>query len=334
MKLRLNKTAAAFAACGLAALTVVTAVGTAQADPVGAPTQRALAGVGSDTTYNVMNGLSDVVTIGGVKQIASYDPLPSTSLISPKSAANCQNLTRPNGSGAGRTALVNSLTPGNAIQGCYDFARSSSLTQTAVPAATGGLTYVPFGLDAFTYAVAKDSSVPRDLTLDDVKSIYKCEIPGIKPYIPQAGSGTRSYWLGIVGITEAQLTSTYTCVKDVKAGNPIQEHDGRVLTAGDEIVPFSIANYVAQGAGVQADLRGIADLGNIDAKSSLDASDTTTLNRAVYNVIPTNKETTAPWSTVFVGSGSAVCQNTTLIKKYGFAPHPSCGSVTAKAPTS
>ena len=334
MKLRLNKKVAGIAACGIAALTVVTSVGTATADPVGTPTQRALAGVGSDTTYNALNGLSEVVTIGGVKQIASYDPLPASSLISPKSAANCQNLVRPNGSGAGRTALINSLTPGNAIAGCYDFARSSSLTTTAVPAATGGLTYVPFGIDAFTYAVAKDSSIPRDLTLGDVQSIYKCEVPGITPLLPQAGSGTRSYWLGVMGITEGQLTSTYTCVKDTKNSAVVQENDGRVLTKGDEIFPYSIANYVAQSSGAQADLRGSADLGNIDGKSSIDASDSTTLSRSVYNVIPTSKETVAPWSTVFVGSGSLVCTNVSTIKKFGFAPSASCGSVTAKAPTS
>ena len=137
---------------------------------------------------------------------------------SPKAAANCQNLTRPNGSSAGRAALINSLTPGNAIQGCYDWSRSSSLNIAAVAAATGGLTYVPFAVDAFTYAVAKDSDIPRDLSLDDVKSIYRCEVPGIKPYIPQSGSGTRQYWLQQMGITEAQVTSTYTCIKDTKNG--------------------------------------------------------------------------------------------------------------------
>jgi ABC-type phosphate transport system substrate-binding protein len=334
MKLRVNKTVSAIGAAGLAMVAIGATMSPASADPTGAPTLRALPGVGSDTTFNVMNGLSEVVQIGGVKQIASYDPIPASSLISPTSAANCQNLTRPNGSSAGRSALLNSLTPGNAIFGCYAWGRSSSLNIAAVPAATGGLTYVPFGVDAFTYAVAKDSDIPRDLDLDTVKSIYRCEVPGLLPYIPQSGSGTRQYWLQQMGITEAQVTSTFTCIKDVKSGNIVQEHDGRVLTAKNEIVPFSIANFVAQGAGVQADLRGIADLGNMDGKSPLVASDTVTLKRSVYNMVPTSKLGTAPWSTVFVGSNSLICQNPDTIKKFGFGTTPSCGDTSQQTPLS
>ena len=81
MKFTINKPIAAVVACGLAMISLGAVAGTASADPVGTPTQRALAGVGSDTTYNVLNGLSEVVTIGGVKQLASYDPIPSSSLI-------------------------------------------------------------------------------------------------------------------------------------------------------------------------------------------------------------------------------------------------------------
>jgi ABC-type phosphate transport system substrate-binding protein len=337
MKLRVNKTVGAIAAAGLAMVAIGATMAPASADPIGAPTYRALAGVGSDTTYNVMNGLSEVVTIGGVKQIASYDPIPSTSLITPKNPAtnpNCQNLTRPNGSSAGRTALLNALTPGNPINGCYDWGRSSSLNIAPVASATGGLTYVPFGVDAFTYAVAKDSGIPRDLALDDVKAIYRCEVPGIKPYIPQSGSGTRQYWLQQMGITEAQVANTYTCIKDTKNGTIIQEHDGRVLTSGDEIAPYSIANFVAQGAGVQADLRGIADLANLDGKVALQAGDTVSLKRDVYNMVPTTKLGTAPWSTVFVGSNSLVCQNTATIQKFGYGAAANCGDTSLQTPLS
>jgi len=334
MKFRVNKTVGAVAVAGLAMVAIGATMPSASADPTGLPLQRALAGVGSDTTFNVMNGLSEVVQIGGVKQLGSYDPLPASSLISPKAAANCQNLVRPNGSSAGRTALLNSLTPANAINGCYDWGRSSSLNLAAVPAATGGLTYVPFGVDAFTYAVAKDSSLPRDLTLNDVKSIYRCEVPGIVPFIPQSGSGTRQYWLAQMGITEAQVISTFTCIKDVKAGSPVQEHDGRVLTKDNEIVPFSIANFVAQGSGASTDLRGIADLGNMDAKGALVASDAVTLKRDVYNMVPTSKLAVAPWSTVFVGSNSLICQNPNTIRSFGFGTSAACGSTTNQTPLS
>jgi ABC-type phosphate transport system substrate-binding protein len=337
MKLRLNRTVGVVAAAGLAMVGLGATISPASADPIGAPTYRALPGVGSDTTYNVMNGLSEVVTIGGVKQIASYDPIPASSLITPRNPAtnpNCQNLTRPNGSSAGRSALLNALTPGNAIFDCYNWGRSSSLNLAAVATATGGLTYIPFGEDAFTYAVAKDSGIPRDLTLDDVKSIYRCEVPGITPYIPQSGSGTRQYWLQQMGITEAQVTSTYTCIKDTKNGQIVQEHDGRVLTRGDEIAPYSIANFVAQGAGVQADLRGIADLANMDGKVATVASKGVTLKRLVYNMVPTTKLGTAPWSNVFVGSNSLICQSGATIEKYGYGVTDECGDTSRQTPLS
>ena len=137
-----------------------------------------------------------------------------------------------------------------------------------------------------------------------------------------------------MGITEAQVLSTYTCIKDVKNGSIVQEHDGRVLTKSNEIAPFSIANYVAQGAGVQSDLRGIADLGNMDSKSSLNPTTSSTLKRDIYNIIPTTKLAVAPWSTVFVGSGSLVCANSETITKYGFGVNANCGSTTNQTPLS
>ena len=97
----------------LAVLSVISAVGlfvlgaadSAQADPSGAPQYRPLAGVGSDTTTPVMNALSNDITIGGSKVIGSYDATGSAT-IATQAAAACQAIARPNGSGAGRTALL------------------------------------------------------------------------------------------------------------------------------------------------------------------------------------------------------------------------------------
>lgn len=333
MKLRMSRKAAAVATSGLALAALVMSVGTASADPTAPTGPRALAGAGSDTTFAVMNGLSNEVELGGVKQIASYDPTGATTVTTKAGDPDCANLARPNGSGAGRTALVNSLTPGHPQEGCWDFARSSSLSLGAVDAATGGLTYVPFGVDAFTYATKKGSTVPQSMSIAQLTSIYKCQVPTIKPLLPQPNSGTRSYWLGIVGITEAQLTAgTYPCVTDTKNGNIVQEHDGRVLTEANEIVPFSIASWVSQAAGAQTDNRGSSVLANTAGTSSLAAGSATQLKRDVYNVIPTNKITVGPWSDVFVGSGSLLCQEQATINKFGFASHANCGSTTNRTP--
>lgn len=343
MKLRINKTVGAIAAAGLAMVAIGTSMNPAFADPTNPSGPRALAGVGSDTTFNVMNGLSNVVLDGGVKKLASYDPIPSGRLITPKApgtvdgdcdGASGTGLVSPNGSSAGRNALIASLTNNNALEGCYDFARSSSLNQAAVPAATGGLTYVPFAAEAYSYAVKAGGAVPTDLTLDDVKAIYRCEAPAYQPYLPQTGSGSRAYWLGVMGITETDLLNGSSCVLSTKAGANFQENDPRQLTKGNEIMPMSVANYVSMANGFQTDNRGSSVLANLDAKPQVGAGSGQSLVRDVYNIIPTAKEAVAPWSTHFVGGSSLICQQGAEISKYGFSTISTCGDPALKAPTS
>lgn len=324
MKLKL------LAAAGLAGLAVTaTAVGTASAEPTGAPQFRALAGVGSDTTQEVLNGLSDRVVIGGEKQIASYNAFGGGDVKT--KAAGC-TLPRPNGSGAGRTALLNSLAPGSATAGCIDFARSSSLNLAATPV-NQGLTYIPFGVDALTYAITSDSVLFRDYTTAELTNIYRCLNPDVPaPLLPQTGSGSRATWLAQLGLTE---TTKGACVRDVTlTGAPVQEHDGRVLTAANQIVPYSTSQFIAQSFGAQADRRGRATLGALDGRPPFVLNAGATGTRAVYNVVPTARLTTAPTSTVFVGPQSLVCQDTVTIQKFGFALSPDCGDTTSRTPTS
>ncbi|WP_084718376.1 substrate-binding domain-containing protein [Streptacidiphilus carbonis] len=316
------KLAASVAGIGLMAF----GAGTAQADPSGTPTYRQLAGVGSDTTQGVMNAMSNAITVSGQKVIGSYDATGSAT-INTQAATACQALNRPNGSGAGRTALLNSLT---AADGCIQFSRSSSLNTTAsVP----GLTYVPYAIDAVTYAITPKSAVPRNLTLADLHSIYTCDpnYVGTAPnytihaLLPQPGSGTRSFWETTVGISDADVvTGKYPCVSDTKNGKTIEEHDGRVLDDTD-IAPFSIAQYIAQESGTITDLRGSAILGNINGAPSLLLNTGSAATREVYNVIPSSKVATAPYSTVFVGGTSLICQQTAIIKSYGFGLDTNCG---------
>ncbi|WP_042387531.1 substrate-binding domain-containing protein [Streptacidiphilus melanogenes] len=312
------------AAAGVALLAV--GAGTAHADPVGAPTYRQLAGVGSDTTQGVMNAMAGTITINGTKVIGSYDATGSAT-VATQSGSACQAITRPNGSGAGRTALLNSL---GAADGCLQFSRSSSLN---LAPATPGLTYVPFAVDAVTYAITPTSSLPRTMTLADLHAIYTCDPNyvgtgpnySIHPLLPQAGSGTRSFWETTVGISDTDVVNhAYPCISDTKNGKPIEEHDGRVLD-DNSIAPFSIAQYIAQGAGTLADLRGSALLGSINGTPSLLLNTGAAATREVYNVIPSTNVGTAPWSTVFVGSNSLVCQQNSIIKTYGFGIDPNCG---------
>ncbi len=111
---------------GAASLVLAATLPTAQADPVGPPTYRALAGMGSDTTMDLMNALSEVVTVDGVKVIASYNAIPDGPPVTTKDPATdpqCVDYPRANGSSGGRDALQRSLQAGD---NCLQFARSSS----------------------------------------------------------------------------------------------------------------------------------------------------------------------------------------------------------------
>src|SRR5262249_25114607 len=110
--------------------------GTAQADPVGAPIPRLLSGVGSETTQEVKNAMANTITIGGDRVMGSYNavippddgfdtknPLPpgaTTCHYDPNTGTNGPGI-RPNGSGAGRDRLIESLNPSDPRNGCLDF---------------------------------------------------------------------------------------------------------------------------------------------------------------------------------------------------------------------
>ena len=320
------------AAVGVGLLGAGLAGSPASAEPNGTPTYRALAGVGSDTTENVMNGLSDVVLINGEKVIGSYNANGGGTITTKDPAVNPNcTFTRPNGSTAGRNALLASLQANTgAGDGCLDFARSSSSRGSF--ASTPDMVWVPFAVDAVTFSVRSDGNVPKQLTLAQVISIFKCGSGSIKPVLPQTGSGTRSFWLSTIGVTEADITAgTYPCLTG--AGTAAsrayqQEHDGRALQK-DEIMPFSIAQWQSQATAVVTDVRGKAVLGLIDGKAPTVIDSEFGVKRDVFNIIPASKIATSPTSDVFVGSNSLICQNAATIKKFGFAVNANCGDTSS-----
>ncbi|MCW2540156.1 MAG: hypothetical protein JWN95_1881 [Frankiales bacterium] len=302
--------------------------GTAQADPP-AGTFGQLAGVGSDTTQGVMNGLA--TAIGG-GTVASYDAVGSAT-ISTKSGTTC-TITRPNGSGPGVDALVASNAASN---NCVDFARSSSDNRSSY--AGKGLTYIPFAQDAVAYAVRSDSGVSKKLTTANLKSIYTCALPAatqanFKPMLPKSGSGTRKFFLQSLGLTD---TATYTtdnpCVSQVDgSGNPFEENTGTLLTDPKQLVPYSIAVYQSQVNGTVADVHGSAVLAQVNSIAPLELNTDSSFKREVFNVIESSDVNTAPFSTTFKGATSSVCANAATIEKYGFALDPNCGSTTLVTP--
>jgi ABC-type phosphate transport system substrate-binding protein len=320
------------AGAGLGLLALLLLANPAIADPNGAPTYRALAGVGSDTTQGVMNGLSDAIVVSGTKVIGSYDAVGSANITTkdPATSPAC-TIPRPANSGAGVDALVASLAASN---GCVDFARSSSNNSAGY--AGKNLTYIPFATDAVAYAIRSDSALSKKLTTAQLTTVYNCGAASFKPLLPKFGSGTRKFFLQKLGFTDVSnftQTTGHTCIKEVDAaGVPIEENTGTVLSDPAQIVPYSIAQYISQLNAIVPDVHGKTVLGQLDGISATVLNTSSTMSRDVYNVVSTGNLGTAPWSTTFVGTGSAVCTNTDTIKKYGFGVNANCGNATLQTP--
>lgn len=326
-------------------LTVVSGATVANAaDPT---SFKQLNGVGSDTTQDVVRAIAATTTTLG-----SYDAAGANLSATIKTTASGPSFARPVGSGAGVKALSASaqgLNYGGStapITGQVDFARSSS-----GPVTGSVLTYVPFATDAVSYAVNSASDFPRNIKLGTaadsdtkftLRNIYRCTVTSyldafgdpvaITPLLPQTGSGTRSFFLGKLGLTDAT-----TCGNT--RSNTIIEHDGTVLTGPGDIVPFSIGQFIAESnspvTGSQ-DRRGFAELGKIDnVKPTTLTTDGVALNasfplvRTVYNVVQTSRLSEPAIASAFVGTSSSFCANPAIIRTYGFAPLSSgCGATT------
>jgi hypothetical protein len=321
------------AAAGLALL------GAGVASPVSADpttTPRAVNGMGSDTTFRLMNGFSR--TAAG-SNIASWDPTGSATVDTGN--PGCAAVPRANGSSAGRTALVNDTA------GCLQFARSSSFSTNA------SLSFYPVAEDGYSYAVTQNSSIPKDLTKADVVSIYRCEVPGYVPVLPQTGSGSREDWIRhVFGSTAFPPAGVDTsCYLGGGTNNALlpQEHDGRQLTS-DQIAPYSVANWIAQMNGVVSDVRGNAVLPLYNTGSGLTSpvmmNPDGAFTRTVFNVIRRSdaeaitavlgadgiygtaddvspESLTATQQKIaetFVSSSAVVCSDDNTIINYGFAP--------------
>jgi PBP superfamily domain len=356
---RRNALALLSAVAGIAALTVGFA-GPAAADPT-----TTYVAVGSDTTQDVMDGFGSAVGRGILGSWDAVNPATAAAheAIAPK--AGCI-MTRPNGSGEGVNALRKSLNAASGATqladppepGCVDVARSSG-----GPAAdpNGSLIYVPFALDAVATAtgpatatagaVATHITQADGFTLTQLKDIYtNCNPqtvngvtydPGtggnIHLYIPQAGSGTRSFWATTMGFNN---TSPPACLHDHSVLDPtelIEEHNGLIYSQDpDAFGPFSIAQWISQRNG-HNDRRHDAALHNLNAISPFNGTPATgTLNtgypitRNVFNVMlytaVTNGSggvgTDAALSNLFVsrsGFTSNLCGRSTLITSFGFA---------------
>lgn len=376
---KLSKLFTGAATMAAAAALVAGTVGTASAAPNDPPKGTApkafdIVGVGSNTTQNVLDAISAQYDKGvGAKHSAahpffySWDAVPpgtsssAVTKINPK--AGCATIVRPNGSGAGITALdtTQKIKLGKATYPCIDFSRSSGGRKPANPPfAPGGIAFVAFARDAITWAsrsAAKGGSdAPATLNLKQLQGIFTCKTTNwkqvggkngaIKVYLPQAGSGTLSTWEKFMGIT-----TLGSCVNQKPEEN---EGTFKAFNSPNAIFIYSIGAYVAQkyhSAGCASkptgtqnkfgcNLTGFLGLGKINGIAPTTAAKVPVINpkfpanfyRTVYNVVPFTVGTPDHISKKLegmFGKNGYLCKSPVakaIIKNYGFVPFALCGS--------
>lgn len=364
--MKLNKYVGGGIAALATAAVVVGAALPANAEPV-----RPYAAAGSDTTQDVWNGLTN--DGGPLSSIASYDAFDGTGvandnqLIKSKSAGVW--FVRPAGSGNGVKALSGTWDTANhnwkgkqLVNEEIDMARSSS----GPSGANDDLTYVPMGRDALSIAFNTSTGLPSslNLTTSQIQELYTgvdnpsndgavvVAITGgvptvngitVDPKIPQAGSGTRSFFLGAIGGAPATWPSYIT-------EDNLPENNGSAIPNGGDLIPFSVAQWIAQHNAIPgiansttgnmsiASINGQAPTGGsgtaltpgalygpntLGTYNTVPVAGTGTFNRDVYDVIPTQftsgsataKQGVLVTSITSTLSGTA---GTNIVKRYGF----------------
>jgi ABC-type phosphate transport system substrate-binding protein len=195
----------------------------------------------------------------------------------------CAAIPRPDGSSAGITALNDNVKLSNGDY-CIDFARSARAPKAVTSGTNGPDTFAVLAGDAITWSSPKPktgqtSPVPANLTIADMTKIYTCQSNGtsynwddfggkdatIVPVLPQSSSGTRSTFLAALGhgvnnplvpgacvvngtTSTGLLIEENTGVATSAFGNDTQ-FDPKGVPAVDDLFPYSVGDYIAQGSG-------------------------------------------------------------------------------------
>ena len=349
-----NTAAKLFATLAIATSLATVAAGQASADPSVLPAAQDIVGVGSDTTQSVLNQFStDYNTFLGtgstLPHLYSWDAaVPGSTTIANTKTGSVSNITRPNGSGAGITALATTYT-----NTTVDFARASRGPVTGGPT---GLDFVSFAKDLISWAGNSAGHAPANLTAAQLTGIYNCTITNwstvggtagtIKPFLPPTSSGTRSTFLAALG-----LTAGGTCVSTTV--NP-QENEGTDATFNDPdvIFPYSAGHYNGQvnySHTTTIDAPGYLTLRSVDGVFPITTSNTlaigttpafnSSFSRVLYNVLRHSEFSTGTGTqptalrAIFNSTGW-VCTNATAkldVTNYGFYAlngTRQCGAVT------
>jgi ABC-type phosphate transport system substrate-binding protein len=255
-----SKLAGDWLSTGSTTFTVHCSGGTHPAEKItvtAAPALKDATGVGSDTIQNVLDQFSADYNVGKAltaTHLWSWDATnPNTGAIGDSiqvKGGGCSAIARPDGSSAGITALTSSQVASGT--NCINFARSSRARGSSDPPfAPGGIAFVDLAGDAVTWSAQATTNAPATLTAAQLAAIYNCtdtnwnQVGGknapIHAFIPQSGSGTRSFFLSAIGVANPG-----SCVSD--DGGLLEENEGvnPVLNDPDAIFPYSTGKYIAE----------------------------------------------------------------------------------------
>jgi hypothetical protein len=336
--------------------------------------------------------------------IYSWDAVPpgnlndTTSTIKPK--VGCKTNLRPDGSSAGITDLETDGLGNTSYTyhgkkhtvPCADFARSSRPRKsTDSPFAKGGIAFDTLWADAVTYSATnlkgESTNVPDNLNKAQLVEIFSCTVPAangfaantwgallgssakgasdaIDPIVPQAGSGTLSFFMETALGLSTDTEPTCGTAANLTVAQQPEENEGVspvFLTGGkpnpNVIYPFSIGAYLAAefhsaGCGKHASHKGknkfgcddtgvlgLDGISGIAPTASVKGSkipvtnpkwESTVFERELYVVVPwaSTKDHIPAYMEKFFGKKGYFCKDTAVVKNYGFEPDPHCGTTT------
>jgi ABC-type phosphate transport system substrate-binding protein len=300
--------------------------GTAVADPnlnnAGAslpgflPDADDVVGVGSDTTQYVINTAAQAQAAPNpTVRVASFNAFKPGTEASPVTGdpitirTPSTTIPRPNGSSAGITALIN--TPQ------VDFARSSRFRGTAP--AESALYFIPVLTDGLSYIVDKTAAADiRNLTATELAAIYRCtDTRGYAPKLPQAGSGTRTFFLAQIGVAENQIGA---CVQQ-----NVQEHEASPVVGNPlALAPFSTARFANNPPNPANPPSAVVDIA-----ATSPTANTFYTNRTVYNVVRKADYDAAGsrLPAIFGATGYFCTRYASGINRQGFGQATNCGAL-------
>ncbi|MFD7736459.1 hypothetical protein ACFV6F_39545 [Kitasatospora phosalacinea] len=296
--------------------------------------------MGAEAAAALMNRLSadyNATVPSSTPHFYSWDTL-GPSPITPKTGAF--SIGRPSGGGP---AL---LTLNSYSRTTVDFAASTQAPPYMDPPT---FKTVVLGKDAVTWSAKAGGHAPANLTTQDLYDIYSCALGKtnwaafgggagtIKPYLPQAGSDTRAFFLNAIG--------NPTLGACVVTGPQENQGTDPLLNDVDVIFPYSAGHWVGQANGhtTATDDKGTLTLRGINGIAPLTATGTlnpvfagSTYGRVLYNVFrysEWNAFPATPQSTALraiFGSTGYLCSaaGRATVAGYGFlaVPAATCGT--------